>query len=132
ARRPPPVEVIAYVGVEVLKALEYAHGLTNEMGGPLGIVHRDVSPENLMVSARGEVKLLDFGVVKTAEGRLTRTEVGVVQGTVAYMSREHARGLEVDSRADLYSLALVLYTLATGRPLYTGDTPYGLLMQECG
>ena len=129
ARRPPPVEVIAYVGVEVLKALEYAHGLTNEMGRPLGIVHRDVSPENLMVSARAEVKLLDFGVVKASEGRLTRTEVGVVKGNVTYMSPEQARGLEVDARADLYSLALVLYTLATGRPLYVGDTTYGLLMK---
>ena len=128
-RRPPPVEVIAYVGVELLKALEYAHGLTNEMGRPLGIVHRDVSPENVMVSARGEVKLLDFGVVKAAEGRLTRTEVGVVKGNVTYMSPEQARGLEVDSRADLYSLALVLYTLASGRPLYHGDTTYGLLMK---
>ena len=129
ARRPPPVEVIAYVGVEVLKALEYAHGLTNEMGRPLGIVHRDVSPENLMVSARAEVKLLDFGVVKASEGRLTRTEVGVVKGNVTYMAPEQARGLEVDARADLYSLALVLYTLATGRPLYVGDTTYGLLMK---
>jgi serine/threonine-protein kinase len=129
ARRPPPVEVIAYVGVEVLKALEYAHGQTNEMGRSLGIVHRDVSPENVMVSARAEVKLLDFGVVKTSEGRLTRTEVGVVKGNVTYMAPEQARGLEVDARADLYSLALVLYTLATGRPLYVGDTTYGLLMK---
>jgi hypothetical protein len=129
ARRPPPVEVIAYVGVELLKALEYAHGLTNEMGRPLGIVHRDISPENVMVSARGEVKLLDFGVVKAAEGRLTRTEVGVVKGNVTYMAPEQARGLEVDARADLYSLALVLYTLAAGRPLYHGDTTYGLLMK---
>ncbi len=128
ARRPPPVEVIAYVGVEVLKALEYAHGLSNEMGRPLGIVHRDVSPENLMVSARGEVKLLDFGVVK-AEGRVTRTEVGVVKGNVTYMAPEQARGLDVDSRADLFSLALVLYGVATGRPLYLADTTYGLLMK---
>jgi hypothetical protein len=127
--RPPPVEIIAYIGVEVLKALEYAHGLTNEMGRPLGIVHRDVSPENLMVSARGEVKLLDFGVVKASEGRLTRTEVGVVKGNVTYMAPEQARGLEVDARADLYSLALVLCTLATGRPLYAADTTYSLLMK---
>jgi len=128
ARRPPPLEVIAYVGVEVLKALEYAHGLSNEMGHPLNIVHRDVSPENLMVSARGEVKLLDFGVVK-AEGRVTRTETGVVKGNVTYMAPEQARGLDVDSRADLFSLALVLYCLATGRPLYVADTTYGLLMK---
>jgi hypothetical protein len=129
AGRPPPVDVIAYVGVELLKALEYAHGLTNEMGRPLGIVHRDISPENVMVSARGEVKLLDFGVVKAAEGRVARTEVGVVKGNVTYMAPEQARGLDVDARADLYSLALVLYMLATGKPLYAADTTYALLMK---
>lgn len=129
ARRPPPVEVIAYVAVELLKGLEYAHGVTNEMGRPLGIVHRDVSPENVMVSARGEVKLLDFGVVKASEGRLTRTETGVVKGNVTYMAPEQARGLEVDARADLFSLALVIYTLAAGRPLYVAETTYGLLMK---
>ncbi len=129
AHQPPPVEVIAYVGVELLKALEYAHGLTNEMGRPLGIVHRDVSPENVMVSARGEVKLLDFGVVKADEGRVARTEMGVVKGNVTYMAPEQARGLDVDSRADLYSLALVLYTLAAGEPLYGADTTYALLMK---
>jgi hypothetical protein len=127
-RRSPPLEIIAYVGVELLKALDYAHGLTNEMGRPLGIVHRDVSPENVMLSARGEVKLLDFGVVK-AEGRVTRTETGVVKGNVTYMAPEQARGLEVDSRADLYSVALVLYMFATGRPLYVAETTYGLLMK---
>jgi hypothetical protein len=127
-RRPPPVDVIAYVGAELLKGLDYAHALTNELGRPLGIVHRDVSPENVMLSARGEIKLLDFGVVK-AEGRITRTETGVVKGNVTYMAPEQARGLEVDSRADLFSVALVLYTLATGRPLYGADTTYGLLMK---
>ena len=99
------------------------------MGRPLGIVHRDVSPENVMVSARGEVKLLDFGVVKTSEGRVARTEMGVVKGNVTYMAPEQARGLDVDSRADLYSLALVLYMLAAGEPLYSEDTTYALLMK---
>ncbi len=127
-RRPPPLEVIAYVGVELLKGLEYAHGLQNEVGRPLGIVHRDVSPENVMLSARGEVKLLDFGVVK-AEGRVSRTETGVVKGNVTYMAPEQARGLEVDARADLFSVALVLYMFATGQPLYVADTTYGLLMK---
>jgi len=129
AHRPPPTEVIAYVAVELLKALDYAHGLTNDMGRPLGIVHRDVSPENVMVSARGEVKLLDFGVVKASEGRLARTEVGVVKGNVTYMAPEQARGLEVDARADLFSVALAIYTLAAGRPLYSAETTYGLLMK---
>jgi hypothetical protein len=127
-RRPLPVEIIAHVGCEILKALEYAHGLRDGDGRPLAIVHRDVSPENVMVSALGEVKLLDFGVVK-AEGRLTKTETGVVKGNVTYMAPEQARGLEVDARADLYSLALVLYFCCAGRPLYAADTTYGLLMK---
>jgi hypothetical protein len=128
-RRPPPIEVVCTVAVEILKALEYAHALRNEVGRPLGIVHRDVSPENIMVSARGEVKLLDFGVVKAAEGRVTRTEVGVVKGNVTYMAPEQARALDVDARADLYSLALVLYTFATGRPLYAAESTYALRMK---
>ena len=68
-----------------------------------------------MISGLGEVKLLDFGVVK-AEGRLTKTEMGVVKGNVTYMAPEQARGLEVDARADLYSLALLLYFCCAGRP----------------
>ena len=127
-RRPLPVEIIAHVGCEILKGLEYAHSLRDGDGRPLAIVHRDVSPENVMISALGEVKLLDFGVVK-AEGRLTKTETGVVKGNVTYMAPEQARGLEVDARADLYSLALVLYFCCAGRPLYAADTTYGLLMK---
>jgi hypothetical protein len=123
-----PTEAIAYVACEILKALDYAHGLTNEQGRPLGIVHRDISPENVMVTARGEVKLLDFGVVKASEGRTAKTEIGIVKGNVNYMAPEQARGLDVDARADLFGLALVLFDCCTGRPLYAHDTTYGLLM----
>ena len=127
--RPPPPEVVAYVAHEILKGLDYAHSMENERGWPMGIVHRDVSPENIVVSPRGEVKLLDFGVVKSTEGRAAKTEMGVVKGNVTYMSPEQARGLEVDARADLFSLALVMYFCCTGAPLYAADTTYGLLMQ---
>ena len=82
-----------------------------------------------MVSPRGEVKLLDFGVVKATEGRVAKTEMGVVKGNVTYMSPEQARGLDVDARADLFSLALVMYFCCTGYPLYAAHTTYGLLMQ---
>jgi hypothetical protein len=129
AQRPPPTEFVAYVAHEILKALDYAHTLQSDLGRPLGIVHRDISPENVMVSGRGDVKLLDFGVGKAAEGRVSKTEMGVVKGNVTYMAPEQARGLEVDGRADLYSLGLVLFGCCTGRPLYTGDTTYGLLMK---
>ena len=126
---PLPADVIAHVACELLKGLEYAHGLTNEQGRSLGIVHRDVSPENVMVSARGEVKLLDFGVVKADEGRVARTDMGVVKGNVTFMAPEQARGLDVDARADLYSLALVMFFCATGKPMYVADTTYALLMK---
>ncbi len=126
--RPPRPEVIAYVAHEILKGLDYAHSMENERGW-MGIVHRDVSPENIVVSPRGEVKLLDFGVVKSTEGRAAKTEIGVVKGNVTYMSPEQARGLEVDARADLFSLALVMYFCCTGYPLYAAHTTYGLLMQ---
>jgi hypothetical protein len=127
--RPPPSEVVAYVAHEILKGLDYAHSMENDRGWPMGIVHRDVSPENIVVSPRGEVKLLDFGVVKSTEGRAAKTEMGVVKGNVTYMSPEQARGLEVDARADLFSLALVMYFCCTGYPLYAAHTTYGLLMQ---
>jgi hypothetical protein len=127
--RPPPPRVVAHVCHELLKALDYAHSLRNEEGRPLGVVHRDVSPENIMVSAHGEVKLLDFGVGIVAEGRTTKTEAGVVKGNVTYMSPEQARGLPLDARSDLYSLALVIYHALAGRPLYESETGYGLLMK---
>ena len=97
-------------------------------GRPLGIVHRDVSPSNILVSARGEVKLFDFGIVK-AEGRVTKTQHGVVKGNVSFMSPEQARGIDVDGRADLFSLGLVIFYCLTGEVLYRGETTYELLVK---
>lgn len=123
-----PPEVVAFVATETLKGLEYAHTKSGETGAPLGIVHRDVSPSNVIVSARGEVKLFDFGIVK-AEGRVTKTQTGVVKGNVTFMAPEQAQGLAVDARADLFSLGLVLYHCLTGRVLYSGNTTYELLVK---
>src|SRR6185295_16358241 len=127
--RPPAAEVVAYICHELLKALDYAHNMRNEHGRPMGIVHRDISPDNVMVSARGEVKLLDFGVVKAALGRASRSEDGVVKGNLSFMAPEQARGLPIDARADLYALSLVIYFCLTGKPLYDADTTYGLLVK---
>ncbi len=118
---------ILYLAHEVLSGLEYAHEKRDDDGTPLGLVHRDVSPENIMISARGEVKLLDFGLVKTAQGRLTQTDIGLVKGNVDFMAPEQARGRAVDPRTDLFSLGLVLYFAATGQPLYTGETLFDRL-----
>jgi hypothetical protein len=123
-----PVPATLFAAHEVLKALEYAHSRTAEAGSALDIVHRDVSPNNVLVSARGEVKLFDFGIVK-AEGRVTRTQQGVVKGNVSFMSPEQARGLAVDARADLFSLGLVIYYCLTGEVLYHGATSYELLLK---
>jgi hypothetical protein len=127
-RQPLTPKVVLYAAAETLRALEYAHGKLGEGGRPLGIVHRDVSPSNVLVSARGEVKLFDFGIVK-AEGRVTKTQHGVVKGNVSFMSPEQARGISVDGRADLFSLGLVMYYCLTGEILYHGETTYELLVK---
>ena len=120
--------VVFYAVAETLKALEYAHTKLGDTGRPLGIVHRDVSPSNILLSARGEVKLFDFGIVK-AEGRVTKTQHGVVKGNVSFMSPEQARGTDIDSRADLFSLGLVMFYCLTGDVLYHGNTTYELLVK---
>jgi protein kinase-like protein len=123
-----PYGVVLHVAHETLKALEYAHTRLADDGSPLGIVHRDVSPNNVLVSARGEVKLFDFGIVK-AEGRVSKTQQGVVKGNVSFMSPEQARGGDVDARADLFSMGLVIFYCLTGEVLYRGNTTYELLVR---
>lgn len=118
--------LVATIGQEALKALSYAHTRTTDDGKAAGLVHRDVSPANLMVSKRGEVKLLDFGIVKSAD-RVTQTQAGVVKGNLFYMSPEQARALPVDPRSDLFSLGMVLTTAVLGTPLYDGNTMYELM-----
>ena len=92
------------------------------------IVHRDVSPGNILVSARGEVKLSDFGIAK-AEGRMSRTEVGMIKGNVSFMSPEQARGEPVDLRSDLFSAAVVLYYCLTAQFLYQDETMFNRLVR---
>lgn len=124
--RPLSPAEAACIGIEGLKALSYAHTRTNDAGRPMGLVHRDVSPNNLMVSARGEVKLLDFGIVKSDE-RATKTQAGVVKGNLFFMSPEQARALPVDARSDLFSMGMVLVSALTGSPLYEGNNVYDLM-----
>lgn len=120
------VPIVAAIAQEALKALAYAHTRTTDAGQAAGLVHRDVSPANLMVSGRGEVKLLDFGIVLSAD-RVTQTQAGVVKGNLFFMSPEQARALPVDPRSDLFSLAMVMVNAALGRPLYTGESMYELM-----
>ena len=119
--RPLDEKVMLYVAHDVLDALAYAHTQRNAGGAPLELVHRDVSPGNIMVTDRGEVKLFDFGIVK-AIGRIAKSEEGVVKGNIAFMSPEQARSEPVDARSDLFSLGLVIYYGLTNQQLYSdGD-----------
>jgi hypothetical protein len=126
ARRSMEPRYAYYVAHETLLALEYAHSKLDREGNPMGLVHRDVSAANIMMSLEGEVKLFDFGIVK-AHGRSTQTQVGMVKGNTSFMSPEQARGQQVDRRSDLFSLALVMYYCLTGRLLYEGDNDLDVL-----
>jgi hypothetical protein len=120
---PLDVATVFYIAHETLQALGYAHDKTNDDGAPLEIVHRDVSPGNIVVSRLGEVKLIDFGIVKAASGsRVSQTDLGNVKGNAAFMSPEQARGLAVDRRSDLFSLGLVMFRALSGEPFYPGGT----------
>lgn len=112
-----PSGIALYVMAEALKGLDYAHNLVSNSGEPLNIVHRDISPDNIMVSYNGEVKVTDFGVAK-AKGLAKLEEDGTVVGKYPYMSPEHATGQTIDRRADVFSCGIVLWELLTGQPLY--------------
>ncbi|HZX94933.1 MAG TPA: serine/threonine-protein kinase [Myxococcales bacterium] len=127
--KPLEPRLAVYIVREALRGLEYAHSRQTDDGRPMGIVHRDVSPNNILASARGEVKLFDFGIAKADEGRLHQTQTGVVKGNVQYMAPEQARGENVDARADVCSMGLVLYYLLTGKGLFRGETAYQMLVQ---
>lgn len=126
ARMPLPHGLLSYVVAELLAALEAAHTATDDRGQPLGIVHRDVTPQNIIISYDGAVKLIDFGVA-LARARLTQTEAGFTKGKLAYMSPEQARGDKLDARSDIFSAGVVLWEITTGRRLFDRDGPGGTL-----
>ncbi len=113
-----------YLMIECCKALHYAHSLEHpETNEPLGIVHRDVSPPNILMSKNGEIKLVDFGLAK-ANSQIESTDQGVVKGKFSYLSPEAASALAVDHRADVFAVGILLWELFTGRRLFYGDTDY--------
>ena len=110
-------ERAAEIAVDVAKALERAHNA--------GLVHRDIKPNNIMMTSSGQTKVTDFGIVRALGGETEQqmTQTGMVIGTAAYLSPEQAQGNAVDARSDVYSLGCVLYEMLTGAPPFTGDTP---------
>jgi serine/threonine-protein kinase len=120
-----PVAASAAITREVCLGLDYAHSLESTTGSPLGIVHRDISPSNLMLSFHGGVKILDFGIARiTEEMRETKTQAGTVKGKVSYMSPEQLRMETVDGRSDVFSVGIVLHEMLTGRRLFKSNNDY--------
>ncbi|MFO0614710.1 MAG: protein kinase [Polyangiaceae bacterium] len=128
AGQPIPPRFASAVVIGLLQGLHAAHTAKSEKGEPLHIVHRDVSPQNVLVSVDGVARVLDFGVAK-ASGRLQTTREGHIKGKLAYMAPEQIRSEPVDHRADVYGAAVVLYELLAGRRLYDGDNEGALLRQ---
>lgn len=118
-----PMNAAIYVCIEACRGLNYAHETLGDDGELLNIVHRDVSPPNILVSKRGEVKLTDFGLAK-ATTQLEKTDPGVVKGKFSYLSPEAATGQPVDARADIFALGIVLWEMLAGRRLFLGETDY--------
>src|SRR5690349_2498488 len=123
-RRPVSQELAVFVVSELAKGLDYAHRRRDANLRPLSIVHRDVSPQNVLLSFEGEVKLTDFGIAKARTIVKDETEVGVLKGKYAYMSPEQARAEPVDARTDLYALGVVLYEALAGVNPFQADSSY--------
>ncbi|MBI5509696.1 MAG: protein kinase [Deltaproteobacteria bacterium] len=119
--RAMPLEPAGHIVMGAAAGLDYAHRQTSISGRPLGIVHRDVSPQNILVTYDGHVKLVDFGVAK-AEGKLTETRSGVLKGKYSYMSPEQASGDPIDGRTDVFALGITLYEITTGVRLFKRDS----------
>ena len=121
-----PVSMAAFVAAKMCEGLDYAHKKKDARGQPLLVVHRDVSPQNILVSYEGEIKLIDFGIAKAAT-RSSKTQAGVLKGKFGYMSPEQVRGLPLDRRSDLFALGTILYELLTGERLFLGESDFSTL-----
>ena len=124
-----PYGLSAYIVQQICKGLDYAHRKTDEHGQPLSIVHRDISPQNVLLSWDGSVKIVDFGI---ARARDVDEEQGVIKGKFAYMSPEQARGEPVDCRSDVFAAGIVLFELICARPLFHGKGKEALEMVKSG
>jgi eukaryotic-like serine/threonine-protein kinase len=126
-KRMPPA-IVAFVAREICRALECVHELRDAEGGPLGAIHRDVTPSNVILTPAGEVKLLDFGVA-TFKDAQQATKSGTVKGKPAYLAPEQLEGKSIDGRVDLFSLGIVMHEMMTLQHLFAGDSDLGTVKQ---
>ncbi|HLG93897.1 MAG TPA: serine/threonine-protein kinase, partial [candidate division Zixibacteria bacterium] len=123
-----PRDLGVHIVAEVCKALDYAHQAKDRRTGhPLNIIHRDISPSNMMMSVSGDVKLIDFGIAKARQRVAKETRTGILKGKVNYMSPEQLEGKKIDARSDLFSLGITLYEVLTTRQLFSGESDYSVM-----
>ncbi|QQR42983.1 protein kinase [Myxococcus xanthus] len=123
---PAPVPLVAFCVSKMCEGLDYAHRKKDGMGRDMNIVHRDISPQNVLISYEGEVKVIDFGIAKAA-GKATKTQAGILKGKFGYMSPEQIRGLPLDRRSDVFAIGVCLYEMLTGERLFVGDSDFSVL-----
>jgi eukaryotic-like serine/threonine-protein kinase len=116
-----PIELAALMCVRICEGLSYAHEVTDGKGNKLGIVHRDMSPPNVLITRHGEVKIVDFGLAR-AHSQLERSEPGIIKGKFSYLSPEAALGQAIDHRTDIFAVGIILWELLAGRRLFSGES----------
>jgi TonB family protein len=126
--QPLSVEIALFVASKIAAALDYAHRKRDFEDKEMGLVHRDVSPQNVLISEEGDIKLCDFGIAKAAS-KASHTQAGALKGKLQYMSPEQAWGRNIDKRSDIFALATVLFEMLTARKLFSGDNELSILEQ---
>jgi len=121
--RPMPVESACFIATKICQGLAYAHDLRDQDGSALDIVHRDVTPANVLITRNGEVKIVDFGLAK-ASSQLAESDAGVIKGKFGYLAPETVMELPVDRRVDVFAAGIILWEMLSGRRLFLGDTDY--------
>ncbi|HYH97219.1 serine/threonine protein kinase [Hyalangium sp.] len=121
-----PTAQAVFVSSKMCEGLDYAHRKKDARGQDLSIIHRDVSPQNILVSYEGEVKIIDFGIAKAAN-RAQKTQAGILKGKFGYMSPEQVRGMPIDRRSDIFAVGVILYEMLTGEKLFVGESDFSTL-----
>ena len=121
-----PIQQACWIIMQVCEGLDYAHNKRDAQGRELHLVHRDISPQNVLIGYEGEVKLIDFGIAKAA-GKASKTQAGILKGKFGYMSPEQVRGLPIDRRSDIFSMGIVMYELLTNERLFVGESDFSTL-----
>ncbi|MGA9523468.1 MAG: protein kinase [Myxococcaceae bacterium] len=121
-----PTAQAVYIASRMCEGLDHAHRKRDARGQELGIIHRDISPQNILISFEGEVKIIDFGIAKAAN-RSQKTQAGILKGKFGYMSPEQVRGMPIDRRSDVFAVGVILYEMLTGEKLFVGESDFSTL-----